>query len=756
MMPRNASRSLLVLVVSTILVGCSGTNNPDSGIDSGIDGGPDAGIDGGTDAGLYDGPIGTTTTQVPILAGYNVSLFANGGTVATSPDSLEWDGTTLWVGYQNNSSKTGGPNEGTSTIIGYGLNGTQKASFSVPGHCDGVRVDPSTGLVWASSNEDANPVLNSYNPDSGVITPYTFPNPTPHGGGFDDMAFINGKLFIAASNPQNFNAQGLNSASAVYQVIFDGGTGVNLAGVVPGNFANPDPATNGQLPTANLTDPDSMTTDMSGDLVLVSQADNLIVVVTNPGETNQTVWPYVMPTQLDDTVWIKNPAGVLFVADIHSDNIYAVQPTTPWNVGDIWTELPDDSSITNLLGTVASAAIDGGTATQPAYPNFATWSAGLPPNTGVISPVAIGLNKPSGLLFVPIPNSVPTSTPPTTPPIVPGYTVGLFASGGTTATAPDSLEWAGSTLWVGYQNHSDKTGGPDAGTSTIVGYDAQGTQTASFSVPGHCDGVRVDPATGLVWASSNEDANPVLNSYNPDSGVVSPFSFPAPTPHGGGFDDMAFINGKLFIAASNPQNFNAQGFNSAFAVYEVVFNGTPDVTLAGVLPGSFANPDPATNGQLPMVNLTDPDSMTTDMNGNLVLVSQADDLIVVVTNPGQSTQTQWPYVMPTQLDDTVWIKADAGTLYVADINSNNIYKIQPATGSSWNPGDIWTELPDDSSVTNLVGTVASAVPDGGTGTEPAYPNFAAWSAGLPPNTGVISPMAIGFDKPPGLLFVPAP
>jgi hypothetical protein len=106
----------------------------------------------------------------------------------------------VYVGYQNSTAKDGTDNK-TSTIVQYTRRGQVIHIFTVLGHCDGLRFNPSTHLLWATSNEDGNPRIVTINPDTGVITPYVFPFPTPHGGGYDDVIFVGDKAFIAASNP---------------------------------------------------------------------------------------------------------------------------------------------------------------------------------------------------------------------------------------------------------------------------------------------------------------------------------------------------------------------------------------------------------------------------------------------------------------------------------------------------------------------------------------------------------------------------
>jgi hypothetical protein len=83
------------------------------------------------------------------------------------------------------------------------------------------------------------------------VTPYVFA-PTVHGGGFDDMAFVNGKMFIAASNP-TLNAAGVNAFPAVDQVTFNGNT-VVLTPVLMGNATALDTTTNSVV-TLNVATP---------------------------------------------------------------------------------------------------------------------------------------------------------------------------------------------------------------------------------------------------------------------------------------------------------------------------------------------------------------------------------------------------------------------------------------------------------------------------------------------------------------------
>jgi hypothetical protein len=744
------------------------------------------------------GTTGAAGPVLPIIPGYNIQVFAHGGTLPVdggsvtfrAPDAVEWDAKgnsgagSVWIAYQDFSSKTGvfdgggvTVDGGPSTIVEYDLSGNVLDFYQVFGHVDGMRIDPNDAnrTVWSTADEDGNPTLVAYNPVSKQFTAYDIP--TPHGGGYDDMAFINGNFYVAASAPSNLDSNGLNTQFGVYQILLDGGTDsngltiVNLRGILPGNFPNPDPITSttsitppsfppgpplapAPLTTINLLDPDSMTTDLAGDLVLIDQGDNQIIVVSNPGQSNQVNWPYVVPTQLDDTVWIKSATGTLLIADGKGDTTYAITPTSGnWNVGDIWTESPNDSNLVNFLGILDGA--DAGTTTLPAYTNFLGPNKGLP--IVAAHPTSIGMGKPTGLQFIPVQlngGASFTPTPEALLPALPPYSVSLFASGGAALTNPDPVEFDGTYVWVAYQNNSKKDGSSDAGTS-VVKYDLSGTQLDSFLVGGHSDGVRVDPnPPNLVWVTSNEDANPVLYSYDPVGKTTTTYSFPSPTPHGGGFDDLAFVGGQLFVAASNPSNLDVNGLNTAAAVYSITLDGGTDsnshtiAVLTPVLAGNFANPDSFTNGTLPTVNLLDPDSMTVDPYGNLMLVDQADNLLVLIQNPGAFNQSAMPFLAPTQLDDTVWVSATSGYLLVADAKSDNIYKVESQV--AWNKGALWTETPNDSTFTNMLGTIDTAIPSGGTQIQPSYAYLIAQGGA---NSLAVHPQVLGLNKPTGLIFI---
>lgn len=353
--PRWLASSLIAVATLCILAvaGCASTSTSSTGGSSGT-------------------PTAKSPANIVGLPGYQVTVFAQGGQDYNGPDSVIDDGSYIYIDYQNTTAKDcTDAATAHSTVVQYSLDGKALKTFNVPGHSDGLREDPSTHLLWATSCEDGNPRLVTIDPSSGTITPYTFP-PTPHGGGYDDLAFLNGKVFIAASNP-NLNAAGVNVFPAVDSVTLSGSK-VQLTPVLMGNASAQDLIAKASV-TLNEVDPDSLSVDAKGDLVLVNQAGSELVYISNPGTSQQSVSRLPVGTQLDDTVFPTQSKGRLLVTDGVTNTTYWIRANT-FVPGSIYTEAPDDSGVAGFVGVVD-------------------------PATGIVYPQVIGFIHPTGMLFVP-------------------------------------------------------------------------------------------------------------------------------------------------------------------------------------------------------------------------------------------------------------------------------------------------------------------------------------------------------------------
>src|SRR5258708_13056757 len=183
---------------------------------------------------------------------YQLSVFAAAPTGLSAPDSIAVLRDHVFVGYGDGNKPDG--SEGKKTqIVEYAMDGTVVYTYTVPGHNDGLKVDPSTHLLWALQNEDANANLVIINSKTHEQKLYTF-GTTLHGGGYDDIVFSGCKVFISASNPAN----NPNTGPAIVSARLDG----NLVDVKPVLAANPgainiptDPSVTPNFPTPNPMNP---------------------------------------------------------------------------------------------------------------------------------------------------------------------------------------------------------------------------------------------------------------------------------------------------------------------------------------------------------------------------------------------------------------------------------------------------------------------------------------------------------------------
>jgi hypothetical protein len=322
--------------------------------------------------------------------------------------------------------------------------------------------------------------------------------------------------------------------------------------------------------------------------------------------------------------------------------------------------------------------------------------------------------------------SVP-ATAQTLPAATPSYKIDVFAQGPNGISQPDSIVLWHDRVIVGFENHVAKDG-TDGKFSTIVEYSLAGKVKRIFQVKGHNDGLRVVGDDDL-WALQNEDANPNLVVIELRTGKAKKYEF-APTPHGGGYDDMVVKNGKVYITASNP-NLDSIGNNVFPALVRATLSGD-EVILETVLNGNASATDILT-GDSVTLNLTDPDSMTIDPRGNIVLDSQADSELVFIRDALTDEQTvgrlnvtspvTGPGGATITLDDTAFAPSPKAFLLVTDINAGVIYRIDSGN-FGFEPGTAYSA----SDTLGLVGT-------------------------LNLDNGVVTPIVTGFGSPRGLLFV---
>jgi len=309
---------------------------------------------------------------------YTVSVFANAPKGLSNPDSITYYKGTIFIEYANGTQPAG--TGGDSTIVQFSSTGKVLRTYRIPGKVDGLKYNPFDGKIWALQNEDANPSLTLIDPLSGTLKHYRYAAPTLHGGGYDDVVFLNGQVFISASNP---NLQPPTPSAPNGQNIFPSiikatieGEQVEVEPVLMGN-ANLIEVTTGQSVVAQQSDPDSLKVDPSGNLVLDSQQDGDLIFLNAPGAPNQVGYRLHLSngtsTQVtvDDSVFPTQASGTIYVADTPANVVYAVTSTVfPPNSAF------SASDTTGVLGRVDLT-------------------------TGQLIPVITGMQSPHGALFVP-------------------------------------------------------------------------------------------------------------------------------------------------------------------------------------------------------------------------------------------------------------------------------------------------------------------------------------------------------------------
>jgi hypothetical protein len=309
----------------------------------------------------------------PVAASpYTLTVFAAAPAGLSAPDSIAVVGRHVFVGYGDGHLPDGSDGL-NSQIVEFSMDGKVEHIYTVPGHSDGLKLDPVTRHLWALQNEDANPNLVIIDPKNRHQTaPFLF-SAEPHGGGYDDIVFRGCKVFISASNPSG----NPNTGPAIVTAHLEDGI-VQVAPLLMGNATAIDVPTGASI-TLNLQDPDSMTLDPQGNLVLDSQGDQELIYVTHPGQPDQQALRLPLslssagastPVETDDTAFVTASDGFVLFADKGLNTVFKLTRA-------------------GFVPGSAYTAADGG-------PVVGT----LDLTSGVVTPIVSGLKNPGGLVFV--------------------------------------------------------------------------------------------------------------------------------------------------------------------------------------------------------------------------------------------------------------------------------------------------------------------------------------------------------------------
>jgi hypothetical protein len=300
----------------------------------------------------------------------HVSTFARGTDVAaTAPDSIAITKNSLWVSYANAADSHG--LGGNSTVVEYGLkSGKVRSTYSIPGSVDGLKIDPSTGIVWALQNQDGNSTLTLIDPEEHTVSkaiPYAVKSATH---GVDDVVFRMDQTFVSYTNPVSptdptiLLVQNESNPIVTTPILLENAKGTDLAT----GLAN--------QPTAQ-SDPDSLKLTPYGDLMLSSGGNAQLIFVSQPGTSSQSVSFLTLLDQtkhpvadLDDAIFATAHKGTFYLTDTGNNRVLKIDAD----------KLPVGSLYASVASLKALVTVDR--------------------KTGIVTPLVGNLNGPHGLLFV--------------------------------------------------------------------------------------------------------------------------------------------------------------------------------------------------------------------------------------------------------------------------------------------------------------------------------------------------------------------
>ena len=339
------------------------------------------------------GAAGAQAQSATANSPYTLSVFPGTPPAgATQPDDLavSADGKRLWVGYGNGVDTFG--KGGPSNLVEYDI-ATAKVleNIIIPGHLDGLKINPGTGDVWATENEDGNPTLAVVQHESGTFKIYRF-SPTLITGGMDDLVFVSKSrgdshqdegsdqdVFVVTSSQVDTTTPVIVRISGPLEA-----TGSQVTPALPGAPMSVwNVVTNMEETTDMVGDPDSMTLDPAGELVLDNRSDDSLYIVRDPKAPHPVLRvPLTLggaAVEVNDTIFttsqtdgVSSTAGTIFITDTTANVIYVLtKPYFPSN--EVYTA----ANVVNKVGLVDL-------------------------NTGEVTPIATGFKGVHGLAFSPI------------------------------------------------------------------------------------------------------------------------------------------------------------------------------------------------------------------------------------------------------------------------------------------------------------------------------------------------------------------
>ncbi len=246
----------------------------------------------------------------------------------------------------------------------------------------------------------------------------------------------------------------------------------------------------------------------------------------------------------------------------------------------------------------------------------------------------------------------------------PSFTTSTFALPPVGASGPDSVTVAAGSVWVSYDGASlSSDGSQPAGFSTVARYSTSGTLQSTYQVAGDVDGLKFNPATAMMWAVQNQDANSHVTLIDPVTHATQPLSF-AVTSQTQGIDDLVFSSQGTFLSVTNP---GAPGDTTLAKV-----TGTaPTIQTQTIATAGQAGLNIVTGMANFVPAIVNTDSLKLAPNGDLVQTTGNRDTLLFIHGAG-SANPSFSYLALTAqgkpvkgLDDSLYLTSSSGRIFAA-------------------------------------------------------------------------------------------
>jgi hypothetical protein len=270
------------------------------------------------------------STPPPVTGSFNVRTFAAGPN-ESQPYAITMLGNKVYVAFQNGvgaKGQTSSSGAKGGSVQEYTMAGALAASWTLPGHIDGLTADADNHRLIATVNEANDSRLYTITPGANPpTTQYTYSQqPFPHGGGIGAVTFYHGHLLVSAAAPT------AKDGPAVYQVTLHGST----ADVSPVFADNADAlvANDGQQEdqhaTLALTDPGpngvvpAKSPRFGGDFVLADGRGREQIYFDESAQPSERLHVLDLSEPIADTVWVQQRNDTLWASDADHNDVAAI------------------------------------------------------------------------------------------------------------------------------------------------------------------------------------------------------------------------------------------------------------------------------------------------------------------------------------------------------------------------------------------------------------------------------------------------